>query len=128
MATKRCNCLRRLSVARLALRTRVRGSAGREHGRPQLANAPAEQVLPGQDAFVRRQPAERVEPVLQLIQGGISRWPDRRGRATIAGILIDVLAAGILLGFGLTIVHLGINLERATAPGGSTVDADSGNH
>ena len=88
----------------------------------------SEQILPGHDALVLRQPAEGVEPILQLIQGGISRWPDRRGRATIDGILIVALAAGILLGIELTIVHLGINLERATAPGGSTVDADSGNH
>ena len=110
MVTKRCNCLRRLPVALLALRTGegLGGRSGQRH--PQLANALAEQVLPGQDALVRRQPAKGVEPLLQLSQGGISRWPDQRVRATSAVKLIATLAAGKFIGVELSIPHLGISI------------------
>ena len=123
---KRCKCLRRLSVARLALRTGVRGGGRRGHGHPQLANAPGEHVLPGQDDVILRQATEGVKPVLQLIQSGISRGPNRSGRTTTDGIVIVVAAAGRIFGINLIIVHLGISLGSSTIQGGVTVDADSG--
>ena len=63
---------------------------GRRRGQrhPQLADAPGEHVLPVQDDVILRQATEGIEPVLQLIQGGVSRGPDRRGRATNDGIVI----------------------------------------
>ena len=67
-------------------------------------DALAEQVLPGQDALVRRQLAEGVEPSLQLSQGGISGWPHRRVRATGAVRLTAMLVAGKLIGISFLVL------------------------
>ena len=130
MVTERCNCLRRLSVARLYSPQDEGGGVGgrggqRRSSRMRWQSKSCLARMPSSAGS--RRPAEGVEPFLQLNQGGISRWPDRRVRATSAGRLIVTLAAGKLLGVGLTISHLGISIEKTRAPGGTTIGAARGN-